>query len=202
MMRTICQEVDEQMSQSISRHEVACARAHWLLPDDQLSSSEIIEFAMTLHPFIQDKLLKRIDGDRPPRSLQEAYHQALDLERKNEITKRYKMPTHISQVSDCTSGENMEEIDAMELHPSDNTKKIFHGNDKGHRNFGSIGRGIFGRGDCNVSHDRRQNLEINPKGVGKGSNNQGQNRTFCSKYQDGSKPAKWDATFQAHNING
>ena len=88
MMRTMCQEDDEQMPQYIMRHEVAHARAHRLSPDDQLSSSEIIEFTMTLQPIIQDKLLKRIDGDRPPRSLREAYHQVLDLERKNQITKR------------------------------------------------------------------------------------------------------------------
>ena len=49
--------------------EVAHARAHRLSPDDQLSSSEIIAFTTTLQPFIQDKLLKRIDGDRPSRSL-------------------------------------------------------------------------------------------------------------------------------------
>ena len=36
----------------------------------------------------------------------------------------------------------------------------------------------------------------------RGSYNQGQNRTFCSKYQDGSKLAKQDATFQAYDING
>ena len=113
--------------------------------------------------------------------------------------KRYKMPTHIS---DCTFGEDMEEIDAMELHPRDNTKKIFHGNDEGNRNFCPIGRGSFGRGGQNVSQDRRQNLENNPKGVGRGSYNQGQNKTFCLKYQDGSKPARWDATFQAYDIDG
>ena len=69
----------------------------------------------------------------------------------------------------------MEEIDAMELCPKDNTKKIFHGNDRGNRNFGLIGRGSFGRGGQNGSQDRRQNLENNPKGVGRGSYNQGQN---------------------------
>ena len=69
MMRTMCQDDDEQMCQYIVRHEVAHTRAHRLSPDDQLSSSEIIEFTMTLQPFIQDKLLKKIDGDRPPRSL-------------------------------------------------------------------------------------------------------------------------------------
>ena len=51
---------------------------------------------MTLQPFIQDKLLKKIDGDRPPRSLQEAYYEVLDLERKNQITKRYETSTQIS----------------------------------------------------------------------------------------------------------
>ena len=91
---------------------------------------------MTLQPVIQDKLLKRINGDRSPRSLQEANHQALDLERENQIMKRYDMSTHISQISNCTFGEDMEEIDAMELCPKDNTKKIFHGNDRGNRTFG------------------------------------------------------------------
>ena len=106
---------------------------------------------MTLQPFIQDKLLKRIYGDRPPRSLQEAYHQALDLERKNQLEKRYKTSTHISQIADCTVGEDIEEIDAMELCTRDNTKKIFNGNDRGNRNFGPIVRGSFGRGSQNVS---------------------------------------------------
>ena len=104
MMRTMCQEDNEQMHQYIVRHEVGHAWAQRLSPDDQLSLSEIIEFTMTLQPFIQDKLLKRIDG------------------------------------------EDMEEIDAMELHPRDNAKKIFHGNDRGNRNFGLIGRGSFDRG--------------------------------------------------------
>ena len=71
VMRTMCPEDDEQMHQYIMRHAVAHARAHRLSPDDQLSCSEIIEFTMTLQPIIQDKLLKRIDGDRPPRSLRE-----------------------------------------------------------------------------------------------------------------------------------
>ena len=163
MMRTMHQEDDEQMCQYIMRHEVAHTRAHRLSPDDQLGLSKIIEFDLKLQPVIQDKLLKRINGDRPYRSLQEAYHQALDLERKNQIMKRYDTSTHISQISDCTFGEDIEEIDAMELCPRDNTKKIFHGNDRGNRNFGPIGRASFGRGGQNVSQDRRQNLENNPK---------------------------------------
>ena len=98
MMRNMHQEDDEQMHQYIMRHEVAHARAHRLSPDNQLSSSEIIEFAMTLQPIIQDKLFKRIDGDRPPRSLREAYHQALDLERENQIKKRYETTVQVSQI--------------------------------------------------------------------------------------------------------
>ena len=129
MMRTMHQEDDEQMHQYIVRHEVAHTRAHRISPDDQVSSSEIIEFAMTLQPIIQDKLLKRINGDRPPRSLREAYHQALDLERKNQISKRYETIVQVSQISDCTLEEDIEEVDVMELHPRDNTKRVFHGND-------------------------------------------------------------------------
>ena len=58
MMRTMHQDEDEQIHQYIVRHEVAHARAHKILAEDQFSSSEIIEFAMTLQPFIQDKLFK------------------------------------------------------------------------------------------------------------------------------------------------
>ena len=124
MMRNMHQKDDEQMHQYIMKHEVAHARAHRLSPDNQLSSSEIIEFAMTLQPIIQDKLFKRIDGDRPPRSLREAYHQALDLERKNQIKKRYETTVQVSQILDCTPEEDIKERDAMELHPRENTKSF------------------------------------------------------------------------------
>ena len=152
---------------------------------------------MTLQPIIQDKLLKRIDGDRPPRSLREAYHQALDLKRKNQITKRYETTVQVSQISDCTLEENIDEIDAMELCPRDNTERVFHGNDRGNRNFGPVGRGSFGRGSQNGSQDRRQNFEGNTRGIGRGVYNHNQNKNFHSQYQDGVKPTKRDATFQA-----
>ena len=58
MMRTMCQEDEERMHKYIVRHEVAHARAHRLSLDNQLSSSEIIEFTKTLQPIIQNKLLK------------------------------------------------------------------------------------------------------------------------------------------------
>ena len=155
---------------------------------------------MTLQPIIQDKLLKRIDGDRPPRSLREAYHQALDLERKNQITKRYETTVQVSQISDGTLEEDTE-VDTMELCPRDNTKRVFHGNDRDKRNFGSVGRGSFSRGSRNDSQDRRQNYEGNLRGSTRGRYNQNQNRNFCLQYQNETKPAKWDTTFQAYYID-
>ena len=97
MMKIMHQEDDEPMHQYIMRHEVAHARAHRLSPDDQLSSSEIIEFAMTLQPIIQDKLLKRIDGDRPPRSLRfRGLPSGIRFKKEEQITKRYKTTVQVS----------------------------------------------------------------------------------------------------------
>ena len=41
----------------------------------------------------------------------------------------------------------------------------------------------------------------NVRSVGRGTYDQGQNRNSHSQYQDRSKPAKWDATFQAYDID-
>ena len=62
-------EPDEQMHQYNIRYGVAHLRAHKLTADEQCSMSDIIEFAIKLQPFIQDKLLKKTDGNRPPRNL-------------------------------------------------------------------------------------------------------------------------------------
>ena len=78
-LRAMHQEPNEQMCQYIVRHKVVHLRAHRLTADEQCSTSEIIKFAINLQLFIQDKLLKKIDGNRPPRSLRESYDQALDL---------------------------------------------------------------------------------------------------------------------------
>ena len=99
-LRAMHQETDEQMRQYIVRHEVAHLRAHRLTANEQYSISEIMEFAMKLQPYIQDKLLKKIDGNRPPRNLREAYDQAVDIEYKNQITSRYGMFAQISQISE------------------------------------------------------------------------------------------------------
>ena len=81
---------------------MAHLRAHRLTADEQCSMSEIIEFAINLQPFVQDKLLKKTDGNGPLRSLREAYDQALNLERKNQIMKRYEMSTQAHQIAECS----------------------------------------------------------------------------------------------------
>ena len=116
-LRAMHQEPDEQMRQYIVRHKVAHLRAHRLTVDEQCNTSEIIEFAINLQPFIQDKLLKKINGNRLPRSLREAYDQALDLERKNQITRRYEMSTQAHKIAECSLEEEHEGVEAVELCP-------------------------------------------------------------------------------------
>ena len=58
-------------------------------------------YSKTRRHDVQDKLLKKIDGNRLLRSLREAYDQALDLEHKNQIMKRYEMSTQAHQIAEC-----------------------------------------------------------------------------------------------------
>ena len=66
---------------------------------------------MKLQPYIQDKLLKKIDGNRPPRNLCEAYDQAVDIEHKNQITNTYGTSAQISQISEYDKDEEYEGIE-------------------------------------------------------------------------------------------
>ena len=110
------------MQQDTVRHEVAHLRAHKLTADEQCSTSEITEFAINPQPFVQDKLLKKIDGSQLPRNLREAYNQALDLECKNQITKRHDTQAH--HVAECSTEKEFDGVKAMELHPhSENTQR-------------------------------------------------------------------------------
>ena len=77
---------------------------------------------MKLQPYIQDKLLKKIDGNRLPRNLHEAYDQAVDIECKNQITSRYGTSAQISQISEYDKDKGYEGIEAMELHQRDGNK--------------------------------------------------------------------------------
>ena len=44
-------------------------------------------------------------------------------------------------------------------------------------------------------------LKVILEEFGRGVYNQNQYKNFCSQYQDGAKPTKWDATFQAYDID-
>ena len=197
-LRAMHQEPDEQMHQYIIRHEVAHLRAHKLTADEQCSMSEIIEFAINLQPFVQDKLLKKIDGNRLPRNLQETYDQALDLECKNQMTGRYEISTQASQIAECSLEEEYEGVEAMELWPCDaNNRPAPNKDNQAQRHFNQSGSGNFNRGGCNGNYNQRPNLENSNKGTGKGAN-----KNFHAQYQDDTKPTKWDAQFQAYGIDG
>ena len=145
-LRAMHQEPDEQMHRYIVRHEVAHLRAHSLTADEQCSTSEIIEFAKNLQPFIQDKLLKKTDGNRLPRSLREAYDQALDLECKNQIMRRYEMSTQAHQIAECSLEEEFKGVEVMELCPcGKNTGSTSNKNNRFQRNFNQTSSGNFNR---------------------------------------------------------
>ena len=134
------QAIEKQMHQYIVRHEVAHLQAHRLTVDEQCNTSEIIEFAINLQPFIQDKLLKKIDGNRLPRSLREGYDQALDLECKNQIKRRYEMSTQAHQIAECSLEEEHEGVEVVELHPhGENTGPTLNKNNRVQRNFNQSG---------------------------------------------------------------
>ena len=112
---------------------------------------------MKLQPYIQDKLLKKIDGNRPPRNLHEAYDQAVDIERKNQITSRYGMLAQISQISEYDSNEGYREIEVMELHPRDGNKFTTNRVDGAQRNFNPTNQGNYNKVGRPGGHVNRQN---------------------------------------------
>ena len=156
-LRAMHQETDKQMQQYIVRHEVAHLRAHKLTAGEQCSSSEIMELAMKSQPYIQDKLLKKIDGNRLPRNLHKAYDQAVDIEHKNQITSRYGMLARISQISECDSNEGYEGIEVMELCPRDGNKFTINRVDGAQRNFNPTNQGNYNKVGRPGGHVNRQN---------------------------------------------
>ena len=145
------------MRQYIVRHEVAHLRAHKLTADKQCSISEIMEFAMKLQPYIQDKLLKKIDGNRPPRNLHEAYDQVVDIECKNQITSRYGMLAQISQISEYDKDKEYKGIEAMELRPRDGNKFTTNRVDGAQRSFNPTNQGNFNKVRRPRGYVNRQN---------------------------------------------
>ena len=196
-LRAMHQETDEQMWQYIVRHQVGHLRAHKLTADEQCSISEIMEFAMKLQPYIQDKLLKKIDGNKLPRNLCEAYDQAVDIERKNQITSRYGTSAQISQILECDKDEECKGIEVMKLCPRDGNKFTTNRADGAQGSFNPTNQGNFNKVRRPRGYVNRQNGGNNAQ-----SNRRENFKSFHLKYQDGPKPAKWDAQFQAYDIEG
>ena len=126
----------------------------------------------------------------------EAYDQALDLECKNQITRRYETSTQVSQIAECSPEEEYEGVEVMELCPHDgNNRPAPNKNNRIQRNFNQAGCGNFNREGCNGNYDQRPNFENSNRGTGRGAK-----RNYHSQYQDGPKLTKWDAQFQAYGI--
>ena len=156
-LRAMHQETDEQMHQYIIRHKVAHLRAHKLTADEQCSISEIMEFAMELQPYIQDKLLKKIDRNKLPRNLHEAYDQAVDIECKNQITCRYGTSAQISQISEYDKDKGYEGTEVMELHLMDGNKFTTNRVDGAQRSFNPTNQGNFNKVRRPGGYVNRQN---------------------------------------------
>ena len=130
---------------------------------------------MELQPVIQNKLLNKIDDERPPRTLREAYKQALDIEKKNQITKQYKVP---AQIIECTMDEECEDIEAMEFRLRENGNHSFSRGNRGQQtNFRGQRIDNFGCGSRTEYTTQRQNFTNNNScGIGRGQ--QGLNQNF------------------------
>ena len=128
--------------------------------------------------------------------LREAYDQALDLECKNQIMRRYEMSTH--QIAECSLEEEYEGVEVVELHPpGENTGPTLNKNNRVQRNFNQSGSGNFNRERQNDSYNCRPTFENSNRGTGRATN-----RNFHSQHQEDTKSAKWDAQFQAYGIDG
>ena len=150
---------------------MAHLRAHGLTADEQCSTSEIIKFAINLQPFVQDKLLKKIDGNSPPRSLRIAYDQTLDLECKNQITKRYEMSTQAHQIAKCSIEEEFEGVEAMELCPHrENIGPTSNNNNRVQKNSNKTNSESFNRERRNDGYNQRPPFENSNRGTGRGTN--------------------------------
>ena len=85
----------------------------------------------------------------------------------------------------------------MELHLRDRNKFTTNRVDGAQRSFNPTNQGNFNKVRRPGGYVNRQNSGNNAQ-----SNGRENFKSFCSKYQDGPKPAKWDAQFQAYDIEG
>ena len=121
----------------------------------------------------------------------------MDIERKNQITSRYGTSAQISQISEYDKDEGYKGIEVMELFLRDGNKFTTNRVDGAQRSFNPTNQGNFKKVGRPGGYVNRQN-----SGNSAQSNGRENFKSFCSKYQDGPKPAKWDAQFQAYDIEG
>ena len=75
-----------------------------------------------------------------------AYDQALDLECKNQIMRRYEMSTQAHRIAECSLEEEHEGVEVLELHPcGQNTGPTLNKNNRVQRNFNQSGSENFNR---------------------------------------------------------
>ena len=121
----------------------------------------------------------------------------MDIECKNQITSRYGTSAQISQISEYDKDEEYEGIEAMELHLKDGNKFTTNRVDGAQRSSNPTNQGNFNNVRRPRGYVNRQNSGNNTQ-----SNGRENFKTFRLKYQDGPKSAKWDAQFQAYDIEG
>ena len=85
----------------------------------------------------------------------------------------------------------------MELHPRDGNKFTTNRLDGAQRSFNPTNQGNFNK-------VRRPRGYVNRQDSGNNAQSNGREhfKSFLLKYQDGPNPAKWDAQFQAYDIEG
>ena len=112
----------------------------------------------------------------------------MDIECKNQITSRYGTSAQISQISEYDKDKEYEGIEVMELCLRDGNKFTTNRVDGAQGSFNPTNRGNFNKARRPRGYVNRQNSGNNAQ-----SNGRENFKSFRLKYQDGLKPAKWDA---------
>ena len=103
----------------------------------------------------------------------------------------------ISQISEFDKDKEYEGIEEMELHPRDGNKFTTDKAEGAQRSFKPMNQEKFNKVGRLRGYGNKQNSGNNTR-----SNGRENFKSFHSKYQDGPKPAKWDAQFRAYVIEG
>ena len=106
------------------------------------------------------------------------------------------MSTSAHQIAECSI--EFDGVEVMELRPCrENIGPTSNNNNRVQRNFNQASSGSFNRERRNDDYNLRPPFENNNRGIGRGTN-----RNFHSQHQEDANPTKWDAQFQAYDIDG